>query len=355
MSGTGRPRLRRVGALLPSRSLSASRPAAGPRWASRRRAPSTCRSCRSTTTTGTCSPRPARTATSSPPPAAGRRAGGRRRVPDHPPAQLRAGAPELAHRRRRRPDRRLAVPVRPVQGRAERRVAEHPRAWTSRSVGNHEFDEGVPELLRMQYGGCHPVEGCFDADGYSGADFRWLAANVAYKDGVTRRRSPRAPRYGCWFKSRPTGRTVLPPTCVKTVRRHQGRLHRHDARGHAGAGRPGRHPGRGLRATRSRPPTSPPRTCAASRACRPSSSCCTRAACRRPASTFDYACNDGRRSAALSGPIVDIAQNLDPGIDLVVTGHTHQPYTCNIPDPAGRDRWVTSAVVLRPRGHRDRT
>ena len=27
----------------------------------------------------------------------------------------------------------------------------------------------------------------------------------------------------------------------------------------------------------------------------------------------------------------------------MVTGHTHQPYTCNIPDPAGRDRWVTSA------------
>jgi len=27
------------------------------------------------------------------------------------------------------------------------------------SVGNHEFDEGVTELLRMQNGGCHPVEG----------------------------------------------------------------------------------------------------------------------------------------------------------------------------------------------------
>lgn len=29
------------------------------------------------------------------------------------------------------------------------------------SVGNHEFDEGVSELLRMQKGGCHPVDGCF--------------------------------------------------------------------------------------------------------------------------------------------------------------------------------------------------
>jgi 2',3'-cyclic-nucleotide 2'-phosphodiesterase (5'-nucleotidase family) len=45
----------------------------------------------------------------------------------------------------------------------------------------------------------------------------------------------------------------------------------------------------------------------------------------------------------MSGPVVDIAKNLSPEIDLVVTGHTHQPYICNIPDPAGRPRMVTSA------------
>ena len=49
-------------------------------------------------------------------------------------------------------------------------------------VGNHEFDEGVDELLRMQHGGCHPVDGCQDGDGFAGADFDFLAANVAYKD-----------------------------------------------------------------------------------------------------------------------------------------------------------------------------
>jgi 5'-nucleotidase len=49
-------------------------------------------------------------------------------------------------------------------------------------VGNHEFDEGVDELLRMQNGGCHPVDGCADGDPYNGADFQFLAANVAYKD-----------------------------------------------------------------------------------------------------------------------------------------------------------------------------
>ncbi len=49
-------------------------------------------------------------------------------------------------------------------------------------VGNHEFDEGVDELLRMQNGGCHPVDGCQDGDGFAGAQFDMLAANVAYKD-----------------------------------------------------------------------------------------------------------------------------------------------------------------------------
>ena len=49
-------------------------------------------------------------------------------------------------------------------------------------VGNHEFDEGTAELTRMQEGGCHPVEGCFAGDGFEGADFQFLAANVTYKD-----------------------------------------------------------------------------------------------------------------------------------------------------------------------------
>ena len=32
-------------------------------------------------------------------------------------------------------------------------------------------------------------------------------------------------------------------------------------------------------------------------------------------------------------------RTLDPEIDLVVTGHTHQPYVCNIADPAGSRGW----------------
>ncbi len=60
-------------------------------------------------------------------------------------------------------------------------------------VGNHEFDEGAAELTRMQEGGCHPVEGCFGGDGFEGADFQFLAANVTYKD---------------------TGETIFPPFAI---------------------------------------------------------------------------------------------------------------------------------------------
>jgi len=49
------------------------------------------------------------------------------------------------------------------------------------AVGNHEFDEGTTELLRMQNGGCHPVDGCQDGTGFQGAKFQYLAANVVSK------------------------------------------------------------------------------------------------------------------------------------------------------------------------------
>lgn len=49
------------------------------------------------------------------------------------------------------------------------------------SVGNHEFDEGVTELKRIQHGGCHPTDGCFAGDGFDGAEFQYLAANVVDK------------------------------------------------------------------------------------------------------------------------------------------------------------------------------
>ncbi|HEY6354505.1 MAG TPA: metallophosphoesterase, partial [Burkholderiaceae bacterium] len=46
------------------------------------------------------------------------------------------------------------------------------------AVGNHEFDHGSAELLRLQRGGCHPVDGCKGPQPFTGARFRWLAAST---------------------------------------------------------------------------------------------------------------------------------------------------------------------------------
>jgi 5'-nucleotidase len=51
------------------------------------------------------------------------------------------------------------------------------------SVGNHEFDRGQDELRRMQKGGCHPSDGCQDGDGFTGAAFQYLSANVVEQIG----------------------------------------------------------------------------------------------------------------------------------------------------------------------------
>src|ERR1700756_2794365 len=49
------------------------------------------------------------------------------------------------------------------------------------SAGNHEFDEGKDELLRMQNGGCHPVDKCQGPHPFTGRKFRYLAASTIDK------------------------------------------------------------------------------------------------------------------------------------------------------------------------------
>lgn len=56
------------------------------------------------------------------------------------------------------------------------------------AVGNHEFDRGRQELLRMQNGGCArftPREPCAVEKDFAGARFRFLAANVVTETGQT--------------------------------------------------------------------------------------------------------------------------------------------------------------------------
>jgi 5'-nucleotidase len=56
------------------------------------------------------------------------------------------------------------------------------------AVGNHEFDKGQTELLRMKNGGCAkntPLEPCRVNKAFPGANFGFLAANTVKTDGTT--------------------------------------------------------------------------------------------------------------------------------------------------------------------------
>ena len=182
------------------------------------------------------------------------------------------------------------------------------------SVGNHEFDEGVNELLRMQYGGCHRDDGCYEPWGagrYPGADFRWLAANVVREKN---------------------NRTILPGTTVKRIN-----------------GVKVGYIGMTLEAT----PTLVAQSGIQGIQFKDEVETANRAARelrRRGVQTIIVLLHEGglqsgtyQQCVGISGPVVDIAKNLHPEIDLVVTGHTHQPYVCNIDDPRGKPRMVTSA------------
>ncbi len=183
------------------------------------------------------------------------------------------------------------------------------------SVGNHEFDEGVTELMRMQKGGCHPVDGCyFPSQPYAGANFKWLAANVI---------------------NTATGKTALPPYWVTEV-----------------DGVKVGFIGMTLEATNTLVAASgiagysfldEVRTANRLVPVLKKQGVETIVVLLHEGATQDPAPSDINGCARISGPIVEINRGLDAEIDAVITGHTHQPYNCRLGGPDGSRRIVTSA------------
>ncbi|BAL85931.1 putative 5'-nucleotidase [Actinoplanes missouriensis 431] len=184
------------------------------------------------------------------------------------------------------------------------------------SVGNHEFDEGVAELIRIQRGGCHPVDGCQDGDGYRGAAFTYLAANTIDKQ---------------------TGLPILPPIEIKYVR-----------------GVPVGFIGMTLEGT---PSIVNP---AGIQNVRFTDEVATANKWSKVLSAIGVKAQvlllheGGSQGSAtptpgvsdctkFTGPIVGIVAGLRPEISIVISGHTHRFYTCKLPNSAGADTVVTSA------------
>jgi 5'-nucleotidase len=208
------------------------------------------------------------------------------------------------------------------------------------AVGNHEFDEGYKELQRMADGGCiadgagaNNQNSCADHT-FRGARFDYLAANVKYAGtdesilpsySIKRVHGARIGFIGMTLKDTPsivtasgvagleftdevqTANALVPVLRRKGVNAIVVLIHQ--------GGAPDRQQ------------WTDPET--------------KRTYAVNP--TYDYTCGGGGSLIPASSPILPIAANLDPAIDMVVSGHTHQPYVCDVKDPAGRSRLLTSA------------
>jgi 5'-nucleotidase len=183
------------------------------------------------------------------------------------------------------------------------------------SVGNHEFDEGVPELRRLQNGGCHPVDGCADGDGFAGADFSYLAANVVDK------------RFGL---------PILPPVTVRLVDGVPVGFIGLTLQGTGTIINPGA-PGISDIEFRNEVET----TKIWSKLLRlfgvKAQVLLIHEGGAQDATGLPSSCN------GFTGPISAIVAGLPSEVGLVVSGHTHRFYSCALPNSAGVPVVVTSA------------
>ncbi|MFB7274758.1 bifunctional metallophosphatase/5'-nucleotidase [Streptomyces sp. NPDC056244] len=189
------------------------------------------------------------------------------------------------------------------------------------AVGNHEFDEGAVELGRLQKGGCHPTDGCYEkGKKFKGADFPYLAANVT---------------------SEKTGKPVLKPYTVwKTHGIKIGFI------GVTLEGTPNIVTAEGVKGLKFHDEVETINKYAKELQSQGVNSIVAliHEGGLPASSAYNYDCDSPAPGGGVSGPIVDIAKNISPQVDALVTGHTHNAYACTIPDPAGNPRLVTSAA-----------
>ncbi|MGW1958318.1 bifunctional metallophosphatase/5'-nucleotidase [Streptomyces sp. NPDC001920] len=190
------------------------------------------------------------------------------------------------------------------------------------SVGNHEFDEGAKELARLQKGGCHPTAGCYTDEEFEGADFPYLAANVLNEK---------------------TGKPILKPYWVwkkKDVKVGFIGVTLEDTPGVVSA--------EGVKGLKFKDEVETINKYAKvlqSQGVKSIVALIHEGGA--PASTsYNYDCDAPGAGDGISGPIVDIAKNITPQVDALVTGHTHAAYACTIADPSGKPRTVTSAAAF---------
>ena len=174
------------------------------------------------------------------------------------------------------------------------------------AVGNHEFDRGWRELLRLQQGGCEKFtarEPCQISQPFAGARFGFLAANTVRVED---------------------GRTLLPATGIKRFTQG-GATVTLGVIGLTLRGTPTMVSPAGVAGLRFEDEA------ATANALVPQLKA-------QGADVIAVVIHEGGHTTAgvqetscagLSGDIVPILERLDPAIDVVVSGHTHQAYVCD--------------------------
>lgn len=198
------------------------------------------------------------------------------------------------------------------------------------SVGNHEFDKGSAELLRLQSGGCKLNAGAVDPSSckgaqvgtpvpFEGAKYKWLSANVV---------------------STATGKTLLPPYGIKTF----------NGVGVAFIG-----------LTLKETPTIVTPSGVAGLDFRDEAQTVNALVPELKAQgveaivvlihqggfqTGSLSDINGCDGALAGSDIARIVKGLDDAVDLVISAHTHAAYNCKLANSAGRTIPVTSASAF---------
>lgn len=185
------------------------------------------------------------------------------------------------------------------------------------SVGNHEFDEGWEELLRMQKGGCHPADGCQDKTPFGGARYEYLSANVAFDP--TRAGQEAVARSG--WQPRGTGpQTLLPGYTIRELGGVRVGFIGLVVQSAADLVSPA-----GIRGVTFRSEVEAGNEAVA-------------ALVRQGVNAIVVLIHEGGdpptgndpNACGATGPIVSIAAGLSSAVDVIVSGHTHRSYVCTM-------------------------
>jgi 5'-nucleotidase len=192
-------------------------------------------------------------------------------------------------------------------------------------IGNHEFDSGVRHLRRLLNGGC-PEGGCRSGLAYGGARFPVLAANVIERATGKPLFAPYAVREFDGVKVAFIGVTLRATPVILSPGTVEGLEFRDEAET-VNALVPGLK-GQGIEAI------------------------------VVLMHQGGYTKGSYNECVDFSGPAIGIVERMDPAIDVVVSGHTHQAYNCRVggrlvtsAGPYGR--LVTDIELRLDRGSRD--